>query len=359
MKSFASKGSRRTLATGTLTIALILGAVLTWAQTASPPVPPPAPTPAVSPADHAAAVAAFKKARDLFQAEKYNEAYAENEKAIKLDPTYSDPQTLKRILDSRITTSSTTTTETTATTRVADKFLKPSDISLIRIFEIALRNPNDQKIQGKIDRKVLEKFWDEVIRKEGTTVAADAKAKFLDPKNFLQQVQQIRDNGDTSYMEKIEFNSDPIVLLNFKNVIQPIILKNCATAACHGGDKAGTFRLFRGTSERETYTNFYILSQFTHNGGKLIDRENPGNSLLLQYGLPKDLAGFTHPKPIRPSFTDTNSSDYKNILTWITGNPTRNIPSLAFPTPNYGITYELPGSATTAPAPSPTTHPAK
>ncbi|MCL2640253.1 MAG: hypothetical protein FWD53_05360 [Phycisphaerales bacterium] len=327
---------KRIFVVGVLTVSLALTAALAWSQTKDAPA---------TLVNRDAAVEAFRKARDLFQAEKYAEAAVENEKALKLDPTYADAQTLKRILDSRIATAAPATATTTAATTAADKrLLKPSDISLIRIFELSLQSPDDQKIKGRIDRKVLEKFWDEVVRKDGNTVTPDAKAKFLQPGNFLQQVQQIRDSGDQAYMEKIEFTSDPIVMLNFKKTVQPFVLQNCATANCHGGDKAGNLRLFRTTtSDRETYTNFYILSHYTFNGNKLIDRENPEKSLVLQFPLAKNVATATHPKRAIPHrFADTNNPNYRDILNWITGDPARNIPGLAFPQPNYGIVYELP-----------------
>jgi hypothetical protein len=131
--------------------------------------------------------------------------------------------------------------------------------------------------------------------------------------------------------------------------VEPYVLQNCATAACHAGDKAGNFKLYRpgaGTPEQVLYTNFYILAMYTNKDGKMIDHDKPDQSLLLQYGMVKAAAVIPHPgKAEVRYFTDRNDPKFKAMSDWINK-------QLRFPRPNYGIVYELPGSAPAA------THPA-
>ena len=69
----------------------------------------------------------------------------------------------------------------------------------------------------------------------------------------------------------------------------------------------------------------------------MIDRDYPEKSLLLQWGLPRDIAKYPAPEDLkrwRPSFTNTKSRQYQLILKWID--------SLYDPAPNYEVKYSLP-----------------
>jgi hypothetical protein len=236
----------------------------------------------------------------------------------------------------------------TTGTGAADKvrLLKPSDISLIRFKELS--NEDLKTMKGKIDRKTLDLYWQQVIMQSGTEVSKDAQNAFVNPNNFVQQVQAIKDSGNASFMEKVEFTTDPSALVTFKRTIQTFVLQNCATAQCHAGEKAGSFRMIKpANNDQVVYTNFYILSMYNGRDGKMIDRDQPAKSLLLQYALPKTVTSTPHPKIDTHHFADATSPEFQAIVTWIK--------SLSFPRPNYGITYEVPGPA---PIATPATMPA-
>ncbi|MEM1212417.1 MAG: hypothetical protein AAGI68_08985 [Planctomycetota bacterium] len=88
--------------------------------------------------------------------------------------------------------------------------------------------------------------------------------------------------------------------------------------------------------QREAYTNFYILSQYSYDGRPLINRDSPEDSLLLQWGLPRDAARF--PAPLvenwEPYFNGIEDRRYTELVEWVR--------SLFVPEPTYGIQYVAP-----------------
>ena len=100
-------------------------------------------------------------------------------------------------------------------------------------------------------------------------------------------------------------------------------------------------KLFRttGRDEKTDYTNFVILDGMTSRDGRyrVIDRQNPDKSLLLQYGLMPELAEARHPEKLRqPIFLNKSSPSYRHVLNWIQT-------SLRGPKhPNYRLEYSPP-----------------
>jgi hypothetical protein len=122
-------------------------------------------------------------------------------------------------------------------------------------------------------------------------------------------------------------------------------------------------------SELAGYTNFYILQNYTKavkaDSGvfgkgdlRMIDRQQPERSILLQYALPGAIAEYDHPdvNGYRPAVRGLNDPRYHQILDWIGS-------SLKAEDPNYGIDYPVQGSTSAASQPAsspamPTTQPA-
>ncbi|MCD6303865.1 MAG: hypothetical protein J7M21_02765, partial [Planctomycetes bacterium] len=71
-------------------------------------------------------------------------------------------------------------------------------------------------------------------------------------------------------------------------------------------------------NDRVAYTNFLILDSFHKPGGlRMIRRDNPEESLLLQYALPRNIARYRHPEKIRSAFRSRNDPGYRLTLQWI------------------------------------------
>ena len=197
-----------------------------------------------------------------------------------------------------------------------------------------------------------------------------------------EQVSEILSNGSSRLHRDVIINSDPFALQQFKNVVQRAVLPGCATAACHGGNKAGNFVLHNpANKDPEAYTNFLLLQQYTGGGDAgakdqqgrvggqrkdrdrdagdgdeeegrggrtyaMVDRTRPEDSLLLLYGLAD--SNVPHPKAqnFRPIFKGRNDPRYRQIVEWMGQ-------TLAPIAPDYGIDLTKDpedGDSTTRPA---------
>ena len=87
----------------------------------------------------------------------------------------------------------------------------------------------------------------------------------------------------------------------------------------------------------DIYSNFFILSSTSFKDRKLIDRDNPVESLLIQYGLPQDVAKYPHPKVkgFRAPIRSTQDKIYKDLLNWIQN-------ELYRWQSDYGVKYTIP-----------------
>jgi hypothetical protein len=135
--------------------------------------------------------------------------------------------------------------------------------------------------------------------------------------------------------QDVRIISDPAALLIFKQRIQPLLIQGCATSNCHaaGSPNAGRFVLYNpADNEAATYTNFYYLTEswteadstraespFQQTRLKAIDRIQPRDSLILQYGLPRDIAEYDHPEVPNWNNVHRNTQDlrYQQVLSWI------------------------------------------
>jgi hypothetical protein len=208
------------------------------------------------------------------------------------------------------------------------------------------------------------------------------KKRFMDysartPQEIMQMstnqlVQEIIKKGTPDMRRDVTIQNDPPAMLEFRQRVQPFILNNCATSGCHGTIQPAKFSLITpGDSDAAMYTNFYTLQNhvkklqgagdnvFGRAELRVIDRQSPPQSLLLQYGLPGAVAEFDHPDVpnYRPPYRGVNDARYQQVLRWVSE-------SLIPVAPDYGFTHgpqpaTKPAAPATAPAaPQPATRPA-
>lgn len=231
--------------------------------------------------------------------------------------------------------------------------LSPEQINLVRQAELRLGETN---VPLRFDNDVERRF----AAQSGATIAS------LRQRTPLERFMVMKEAGDPSLLGDIRVMRDPAALLEFRNRVQPRILSGCATSGCHGGSEgAGGLHLFSpATGEAEAYTNFFTLATggFAVRGAdgrttrmRMIDRISPERSLLLQFMLPPEVAGFGHPavQGFRPLFRSPDADGFRQVLGWIAN-------SLTPIEPRYGFEFPAPvgvgeGPATTAPS---TTEPA-
>jgi hypothetical protein len=164
------------------------------------------------------------------------------------------------------------------------------------------------------------------------------------------------DRNDVAIKNDITIMNDPQFMRDFRSRVWPVIASSCGSAGCHGGAKpVGGFRLLSvvGKSDKVHYTNFLILDDYVSGGRKMIDRDNPDQSLMLQFGLPEDLAQQKHPGKIHVTFTSRRDANYRRVLDWIDA---LNGP----PHPEYRVKLRVPWAVQgpSAPETQPATAPA-
>ncbi len=182
--------------------------------------------------------------------------------------------------------------------------------------------PPRESCRVRFEPGVLQEFLEVVAGRPGFASVEDRR-RFMDLP-AVQQLQQIRYHTGDRFASRIEIAGDPWVFAEFKS-LHPMIMRNCGNAECHGAPVAPAFRLRSAPSGRGSagaaaamYTNFLVLSRASSGNRKLIDRDNPPASLLLEYGLPAQAAGTRHPVRIEPMFPKGfDDLKYQQTLAWI------------------------------------------
>jgi hypothetical protein len=225
------------------------------------------------------------------------------------------------------------------------RLLTMAEVNIIRQKEFAT---DDDKLRVKFENGLVKQYL----------AGGDHDAKAFNAMTQAQQADEILRNGDPKTFKDVHILTDPAVLLEYKQKIQPIVAQGCGSTACHGGTKAGNFMLYSGDSPMVVYTNFFILQTYakTVDGVKhlAMDREVPEQSLVLQFGLPPAVGKPPHPKVagMRSRFKTSDDPSYQLISAWLG--------KLRLPVPDYGIkvSAKIPAPAT-QPADSAPMPPAK
>jgi hypothetical protein len=232
---------------------------------------------------------------------------------------------------------------------VAKKFLTPADINDIRQHEI---HPGEQ-IAITIPNDLKRKF---------AALIGVSYSEFdaLAPEDQMQQIMQ---KGTKEMKAAVKISRDPLAIMHFKQHILPMVLRNCATSACHGGANGGNFILYNSNDQAAVYTNFYIMEQFSmktagstgfFGGGgerKMIERGDGAHSLLVDFALPPGQGDVSHPKVPNSGFNGIfhgrDEPLYNQTVDWMNKD-------LNLIAPNYDIDYTPPVSPATS---QPTTLP--
>ncbi|MFA6133626.1 MAG: hypothetical protein WC869_06380 [Phycisphaerae bacterium] len=217
--------------------------------------------------------------------------------------------------------------------------LSDDDINRIRVEEL---EPND-RVRVEFSNDVINRYI-EAMRSLPEFREVNAERMFRAKTPVARAIDMLNrtDSNNTALRDDIRILSDPQFMIDFRRRVWPVVGARCAAAECHGGDQpVGGMKLFRttGNDERTNYTNFIILDGMTSRDGRyrVIDRQNPDKSLLLQYGLLPELAEARHPEKLRqPIFLNRNATSYRHVLNWIQT-------SLRGPKhPNYRLEYSPP-----------------
>ncbi len=246
-----------------------------------------------------------------------------------------------------VTPSSTTTSPaaTQPTTQPAETtrqpYLTEQQINTIRLWEL----PTDleaAKPRVFVPKDVLDELFNKYQSDDRVPKGFEAQRAFRTQPGW-QQLELIFQLKARDLYDKIEVREDPAPLREFRRTINPAYVARYFRTQFGTGQIEGLKLLAQDIgSTAEAYTNFYILSTAEHAGHKFIDRAQPTESLMLQWGLPREDAKYPAPELSgwRPFFRGTDDPVYQNYLAWIES---------LYDKPDYGITYPPP------PPPSPET----
>ncbi len=191
------------------------------------------------------------------------------------------------------------------------------DIQRIRMCELG----DKDRVKVELRNNVVRRFLDQVrgegdFEKKGADAAFRRRSAGWQAKYIIEHV-----NADDPIKNDIIIKTDPSSMRVFRTGIWRWISNSCAASTCHGGAKGkGGLKLWNvaGRSDKVAYTNFLILDSFhTKKGLQIIRRDEPGESLLLQFGLPDTQAKHRHPKEKNPAFSSLKSGVGKQTKDWI------------------------------------------
>jgi hypothetical protein len=238
--------------------------------------------------------------------------------------------------------------EVTTTQPTSEKLLKPDQINAIRQAEL---RPDDPGVRIRFERDVKKRFMEYTGR----------TPQEINQMSVNQLVQEIIKKGTPEMRRDVIIQNDPPAMMEFRRSVQPFVINNCATSGCHGTIQPAKFSLLTpGDTDAAMYTNFYTLTHYTKKVAtagdnvfsrgelRMIDRQGPAQSLLLQYGLPGAIAEYDHPdvQGYRPPYRGVNDARYQQVLRWI-GESLVPVP------PDYGFTFGPTATAASQPASAP------
>jgi hypothetical protein len=216
--------------------------------------------------------------------------------------------------------------------------LEDEQINMIRVYEVDLQQGRRAGVIVPPD--VVEELLTQYSQEPSVPKGRGDQRRFRRRPDY-EQLRLIFEVRATPLYGEVQVRNDPPALMRFRRLIhRQYVLNYCGSTRCHGGRQAGEFLLYprRPASTNTVYTNFYILDAYEQGRWRMIDRSKPEESLLLQYGLPRDAALTPHPDVPGwgPQFirSPQRNPTYRNVLQFIE--------ELYEPKPNYGLQYSIP-----------------
>jgi hypothetical protein len=267
-------------------------------------------------------------ARWLYDNKAYALARQEASTALELDPNSADAFVLRQTIDRAIEWEKKPATQPAETAGTQKHLLNMDQINAIRQHEVK----ENERLAVRFDNNVVRRY---IESEKGNLRNFNSSPDMVKAWAIMKNAELRKD---------VHIMGTPAAIMEFRRV-QPFILAGCATASCHGGTAGGTFALTApADSEAITYTNLYILSKYATNREgvtqKMIDRQQPANSLLVEYAKPREATKHPHPEVVNfaPIFRNPRDPREATLLKWIG--------MLAVPEPDYGIDFPVPGAAT-------------
>ncbi len=216
----------------------------------------------------------------------------------------------------------------------ADAYLTPEQMNRIKVYEVDLES--DPRVS--IPRDTLNQFLETYAGQDNVPAGRAEQQRFF-RMSGVDQLRMLFDKQARDLYGQVDIQTLPAPLLEFRRDVNPRHVAGYL-APTFGNGKVPGFSVFssRPQSDEEAFTNLYLLTRMKFDGVPMIDRGNPAQSLMLQWGLPRDQA--QHPAPDvegwRPAFRSADDPTYTRYRDWIDS-------LYGQDNPDYGIDYTAPG----------------
>ncbi len=282
--------------------------------------------------------------RWLFEQRAYDEALTETRALIATRPI-DEAKRLLAAIEAQVAVFRSTPSGTpstggaSATPRVPasalpDRLLTPSEVNLIRVYEIDFNRPPKVTISADAIKELIAAHASSDLIPE-----SEAGRTRLFTQDPIELVKLMFDLRARDLYDRIQVDTEPHALNMFRTKVHNAwLLGNCATSRCHGGLDGGNFFLHarNGNSDSVRYTNLLILLESRFDDRPMVDFDQPHDSLLVQHALPRSSARFPHPDVPgwKPVFDRTNERLMADCERWIA--------SMHRPRPEYPVDFDPP-----------------
>ncbi|QQE11727.1 hypothetical protein JD969_19965 [Planctomycetota bacterium] len=219
--------------------------------------------------------------------------------------------------------------------------ISESDLSLIRLWEL----PADilvAKPRVKVPRKTIELLIKNYSDNEEIPRGKVSQARLFGYSGY-KKLDVIFKVGARDLYRGITVVDDPPAMTYWRKTLNPSYISNYFENHFNDSHVPG-LKLFnrRPNLERESYTNFLVLSRLEIDGHPFINRTVPEESLLFQWGLPRKDAKYPAPEVEnwKPYFKSPYDKRFKDAAKWAEGL------FQSIPDTGYGIKYTPPGLKT-------------
>ncbi len=208
-------------------------------------------------------------------------------------------------------------------------------VNLIRVYEIDLNDPPQLHIAEDVRRRFLAAYTTSALLPPSET----GRQQLIDGP-ALEVLKLIFAHRAREFYGDVEVRTEPTALRRFRQSVHDLwLVPRCGNAACHGGSDGGRFRLMRQSrlDDQIRTSNLLILDELTLDGYPMINWEEPMDSTLIQYALPRDQADRPHP-PVtgwRPTLEARQSQTTQAAIRWIES-------MMSSPRPDYPVASPLP-----------------
>jgi hypothetical protein len=282
--------------------------------------------------------------RWLFEQRAYDEALTETRALIATRPI-DEAKRLLAAIEAQVAVFRSTPSGTpstggaSATPRVPasalpDRLLTPTEVNLIRVYEIDFNRPPKVTISADSIKELIAAHASSDLIPE-----SESGRTRLFTQDPIELVKLMFDLRARDLYDRIQVDTEPHALNMFRTKVHNAwLLGNCATSRCHGGLDGGNFFLHarNGNSDSVRYTNLLILLESRFDGRPMVDFDQPHDSLLVQHALPRSSARFPHPDVPgwKPVFDRTNERLMADCERWIA--------TMHRPRPEYPVDFDPP-----------------